>query len=710
MHIVYIKKGQEVSTEEMRTIVEIINNKTKEEDAFISFNKIANEKLKEGAKINDSGNKEKFLKTEQEDIKVKQYNPNSLKLIKSRLKFSDSLKMGASALKNKVGKLIFTILLSFFAFTVFGIVDAFANWNRAASVYQVMEMTDQKNIAMKRYEKESMSIDSYSAFSKAEISELLEKFPNYVIKPVVSRNAYGGVSTELINVNGYTLTDSNNLLKEAETSGYIYLTQEELDKLHFTKKGSLPQNNDECCISKTLYETIVRASNNTVPAFDEANPITINTGFFYECGLGSSTKKVVGVIDDGSDFSEYLTLNEEELSKKEDEIEIKLNYSFARLIYVTKDVYNAMELESNSSSFDIKFTEDSNSSSSFNLNNLSTFEKDYLNIATEREESLNRYTEWWNNQENRLYTQAEMEQRLSDGDISSIPNKNTYSKQEYIEDYYRFLKDGVVDSNGNIVLKDNEIIVSGSFVDAVGEDVYQSKINEGCKVYLCKNWKSVYKDYVVVGVRENYGDKSYIVSENEYNGTLLPVLTNYSMMVSRLNETSEDKAFIKYLETFNKDNIKFSIQTPSTPMMDLIEDILVTLTSVFVWVALAFAVFAALMLMNFISTSISYKKREIGVLRALGARGSDIFGIFFNESMIIALINFVLSAAATIIVCSVVNSIVLAKLPVDVVLLNVGIRQIVLILGVSTLAAFIGSFLPTFKVSRKRPIDAINNR
>jgi ABC-type antimicrobial peptide transport system permease subunit len=121
-------------------------------------------------------------------------------------------------------------------------------------------------------------------------------------------------------------------------------------------------------------------------------------------------------------------------------------------------------------------------------------------------------------------------------------------------------------------------------------------------------------------------------------------------------------------------------------------------------------VFAALMLMNFISTSISYKKREIGVLRALGARGSDIFGIFFNESMIIAMINFVLSAIATVITCTIINNVLLAKLPVEVVLLNVGIRQVILIFGVSVIAAFVGSFLPTFKISRKKPIDAINNR
>ena len=155
---------------------------------------------------------------------------------------------------------------------------------------------------------------------------------------------------------------------------------------------------------------------------------------------------------------------------------------------------------------------------------------------------------------------------------------------------------------------------------------------------------------------------------------------------------------------------KFAVQGATTSTLDILDEILDMMTSVFVWVALGFAIFASLMLMNFISTSISYKKREIGVLRALGARGSDIFGIFFNESMIIAMINFVLATIATFIACSCINAAVLAKLPVEIVLLNVSIRQMALILGVSVASAFVGSFLPTFKISRKKPIDAINNR
>ena len=137
---------------------------------------------------------------------------------------------------------------------------------------------------------------------------------------------------------------------------------------------------------------------------------------------------------------------------------------------------------------------------------------------------------------------------------------------------------------------------------------------------------------------------------------------------------------------------------------------ILTTAKIFLYIAIGFAVFAALMLMNFISTSISYKKREIGVLRALGARGSDVFGIFLNESTIIALINFALAAVATIVGCKIINAEVIKALGMEISLLNVGIRQVLLILAVSWGSAFIASLLPVSKIARKHPIDAINNR
>ena len=141
-----------------------------------------------------------------------------------------------------------------------------------------------------------------------------------------------------------------------------------------------------------------------------------------------------------------------------------------------------------------------------------------------------------------------------------------------------------------------------------------------------------------------------------------------------------------------------------------IDSILTELADVFLYIGIAFAVFSALMLMNFISSSISAKKHEIGILRAVGARGSDVFGIFFNESMIIALINWVVSTLFVFLSVVGINYFFRTEFNLAITVLVFGVLQMLLILAVSALTAFVASVIPVTKISRKKPIDAIRKR
>ena len=134
------------------------------------------------------------------------------------------------------------------------------------------------------------------------------------------------------------------------------------------------------------------------------------------------------------------------------------------------------------------------------------------------------------------------------------------------------------------------------------------------------------------------------------------------------------------------------------------------MAKVFLWVGIGFAVFAALMLANFIGTSIAYKKQEIGILRAIGSRGNDVFRIFFSESFIIAMINFVLSFAGTFAVTAFINYKLREAVGVLITVLTFGVRQIALLLVVSVAVAAVASFIPVKRIASKRPIDAIRNR
>ena len=126
--------------------------------------------------------------------------------------------------------------------------------------------------------------------------------------------------------------------------------------------------------------------------------------------------------------------------------------------------------------------------------------------------------------------------------------------------------------------------------------------------------------------------------------------------------------------------------------------------------AIGFAFFAAIMFCNFIVTSINNKQHEIGILRAVGARSMDILKIFFNESLVIALINWLLSCLMCYLGVNFFNHYINSEFQVIVTVLNFGMIEILLLLFISLAIAFVSSFLPVYRISRKKPIDAIKDR
>ena len=157
------------------------------------------------------------------------------------------------------------------------------------------------------------------------------------------------------------------------------------------------------------------------------------------------------------------------------------------------------------------------------------------------------------------------------------------------------------------------------------------------------------------------------------------------------------------------EDLKFELKNQVMNSLDNFNSFIEVAAKVFLYVGIGFAAFSALLLMNFISVSISYKRHEIGILRAVGARSSDVFKIFFSESFIIALINYLLAVAATIATVVLINR-GFRKSGLTVTLLNFGVRQLALMFLISLGVAAIASFLPVWNIARRRPIDAIRNR
>ena len=107
-----------------------------------------------------------------------------------------------------------------------------------------------------------------------------------------------------------------------------------------------------------------------------------------------------------------------------------------------------------------------------------------------------------------------------------------------------------------------------------------------------------------------------------------------------------------------------------------------TLSQVFLWAGLVLAIFSALLLCNFISVSISYKKKEITAICVL------------------------LSIVGGGVVCAVLNkefAVLLSGASVFV----FGPLSVLMLIGVAFLTAVLATFLPVYHAARKKPVESI---
>ncbi len=831
--IIHIKKGITLTNDDINKINTVLKTKTASSDIIISIDESANAQVKKANFITEEGNKESFLQTQPEDVAQKQYDPKNFKLIKSQLKFKDSFKMGASALKNKVAKLVFTIFLSFLAFGMFGIIDTLSSFNRAAAIFHTVEQFNSKTISILKEQEGDYSND-VMPFKEEDIRILSEKYPDIKLKKIVGAEInfgssyYGNYYSKTLRITDLSNSTSNQACVPYY-SGMTYIAHnadanatDELSKYGLTLvAGRLPNadNNKEICISKHLVDCFKKINSSlenksTEELYNEF--LTTYKNCSDEYGRYSFT--IVGIIDDGSDWTEYMNKEASELNADymlQQKLSRELDFGFSNMLYINEDFYNELlskpvnmysyifydgvslgyNFESQYTNsieglYNMKQEERINSylsSKNFyykngdvwsngqfiDLNNNEIILESYyfdtmfnttndeqrktkLNGSTPLTVKVQGTTDSSTYQTVKTYTvvgyhqssedffansttinelttalDGYFEQRLTVNEETNLPlylneiktfqqsfGEDSWfdlTKEDFANEYISYYKNnGSIISNGNFIeLQDNEILLRDYYFQniASGEEL-KALIDSGLTIQVYSDWKGEHKlmEFTVVGLTSDYHSYS-LVSQNTIDTTMRDIFGGFDYSIAVLSSDSKtNEDFIKYCESFNKQKVKYTVQTGATPILDQFGDIFNTLTEVFLYVGIGFAVFAALLLMNFISTSISYKKREIGILRALGARGSDVFGIFFNESFIIAMINFVLAMTATIVTCGILNNLIITKLGLDLVLLSVGIRQILLIFGISLLTAFLSSLLPVMKIARKKPIDAINNR
>ena len=219
-------------------------------------------------------------------------------------------------------------------------------------------------------------------------------------------------------------------------------------------------------------------------------------------------------------------------------------------------------------------------------------------------------------------------------------------------------------------------------------------------------------DPIVVGIyvpEDGYPD-NFVINDTLYEKSFDYEDMTYTYLVAPI--TDDEDVLRKIVElNYSADSRRgFVCNNVSFVAVNFLANPFSVLTPFLKWAGAILAGFSILLLGNYISISISAKKKEIGILRALGASKRDIFAIFINECVIITAIILILAITSVLIVCVGFNTELPNSFGIQIKALNFGIRQLVLLLGLGVGATFISSAIPLYMLSRKKPIDCISDR
>lgn len=668
------------------------------------------DKLQSGISLNMHDSDRCFVDTDESLIPAQ--DGKNFNLIKSVLPVKSAFKIGVSSLKYKKFRLVMTIILSVVAFSIFALVDTISSYDHIKTCVQSLLDSDIGYISLG----ESVKIDSFwcssepPALSEEDIKKISEDTGiqvSGIFKPRLKSLDFSS------NFNFDTLYKKD----ETETSltefnGFFEITEESLEQMGYTLyAGKLPDSSGkQIAISCMAAETFIKAgytsakpNRETVNSEDGTKEKKINYENFsdplYMVGktllIDNELYTVSGIVDTNFDSARYkgIRINENQLNDPKqirnfillNEYNYTVNYSPTGAAMVGKGAVADMK-----------------------KNDTKIYEKNIGDISFSTQNNQNGNVYIWKNYVAKLsdipsddivWADKPLE-KLNDNEIIISPINIINSMGENVE--YLFFKNENITAES--VKEFNEYMqkfgpIEGSLMPR--SSYGNSKSIENVKIVGVFNPDSVY-----------YDSDSLVVSDDIFSQLVSGTEDIYITAVGGMPKNKSDiESLVRYCNPEGDDvKTRYELNNAVTYQLDLLNSSIEQIANIFFNIGVFFAVFASFLMANFISVSINYKKPEIGILRAIGSRSNDVFRIFFSESFVIAVIEFVLTSVLCLACIMIFNNFIRKSYGLLLTMFNFGIRQILLVLVLCIGISAVASFLPVERIASKKPIDAIRNR
>lgn len=251
--------------------------------------------------------------------------------------------------------------------------------------------------------------------------------------------------------------------------------------------------------------------------------------------------------------------------------------------------------------------------------------------------------------------------------------------------------------------KEGEILINKALSDKLGEGIISQKVN----LHILVNQKVLNKDFIISGIYTttggdltaamksvflNYSDLEKFYSDNNYKlkPNVVYVNTTSSKYTTRIKEKVKELGYSE------------SSQEQMTSMFNQMIDIL---TYVLSGIAAISLVVSAIMIIVVMYISVVERTKEIGIIKAIGARKKDIRRIFVSEAFLIGLFSGTIGLVGAYFISKGIN--IMSNKLFDVSLVLIKNFYGILGIGVSIVISTLAGLLPANKAAKLDPVESL---
>ena len=734
--VLCVKSGTNLTDGDMKQIKSFLESASG--DVIIAKNEKDISTFKKAARITDSGSQEYFADTDEKKLNIKQYKPEDSKFIRSRLPLRHASKIGVSGLKNKPVRLLMTVALCTVAFILFGLLSTLTFYDIEAMFKQTLSNLNKEYVTLDKSFQTTVKDYSHgileyeytstrpALFSDAEMAELRKEF---------GADIFGATSTS-----GLEFSVRSRPSDYWNNSISVIAYVPEGNSFRGKINGKYPSADNEICISSYSADMLI-ACKTTDERGEVLELQTYDDIIGKTLILSGTAYKVSGIftsepIDPKFDvLKETGTANYSLLSSFDAELRSG-TYTMALL---SKPAFEDLSMRSNG------FFDSNQSTPAF-------VELAFSN-APENDKNDTNVNDYPSSEYQSISSLPSSHIKYFGASAALADNEAIISSQDWLRQISNKMQlSNSIDEESSKLLDDIYAVTEGRravYDEKTGAFIKEEELSKQErselfeKLFAKLKGESIYLEltpsdennlrigeptrYNVAGIYEEYDYKNTVyLSQKEFDKhweIQFPTFSycsvettsykkdpnaTYSMIFAPFTNTDAQKNALWeiYSNTeFDTNSTKLSVAGNYVYTLSTVDAFVKELSNIFLYVGLVFALFAILLFSNFITTSIHQKRREIGILRAVGARGTDVFKIFFSESFVIAFICSLISIIGSIFICNALNVGMAGEFGVA--LFVFGPLSLLVIIGVALLTAILATIIPVWIAAKKKPVDSI---